>query len=153
MKKINKIIINYIPDYDAQTDHYGKFSDEPGKFAVKHSDNAGQWKYFNAENVENMKQAKENYKRIMDIENGNIQIYGIKAEAEIATSLENVYPAGNWLINHLSSGGLWGLESDANEADFKEVEAEQLDELKDVLLALGFTMAEYTAAPVEVKKN
>lgn len=148
-KKINKIIINYIPDYDADLDWLGKFASEPGKFAVKHNGGSREHPYFNAENVENMKEAKQNYKRIMEFENGHISMYGIKATAEIYTSNDGK----TWLINKVSSGGLWGLESDNTEGAFKEIEAEQLDELKDVLLALGFTAAEYTAAPLEWDKN
>jgi hypothetical protein len=148
-KKINKIIINYIPDYDADLDWLGKFSQEPGKFAVKHDGDRNSYPYFNAANVENIKEAKQNYKRIMEFENGSVQMLGIKATAEIYTSIGG----GSWLINKVSSGGLWGIESDNDESSFKEIEANQIDELKDALIILGFTQAEIKAAPMEAKKN
>jgi len=149
-KKINKIIIEYIPDNDADLDYLGKFSNEPSKFAVKHEPiNRNEYKYFNADNVDNMKHAKENYKRMMDYEKGNFSIYGVKATAEIYTEAGQ----GSWLINKISSGGLWRLESDGGEENFKEVEAEQLDDLKDVLLALGFTAGQIARAPREIKKD
>ena len=148
-KKINKIIINYIPDNDADLDWLGKFSQEPGKFAVKHDGGSRSYPFFNAENVENMKQAKENYKRMMEFENGIVSMYGVKATAEIYTSNDGKA----WLINKVSSGGLWGIESDNEEKYLKEIEVEQLDELKDVLLALGFTAKEFATAPRETDKN
>lgn len=39
----------------------------------------------------------------------------------------------------ITSGGLWGIESDSGEDYFTEIESEQLDELAGILRALGFT--------------
>lgn len=141
MKKINKIIVRHIPDYDADTSYLGEFSNTAGKFAVKHDGGAREYPYFNAENVENMKEAKQNYKTIMKIDSGEIGFIGIKAEAEINTGGEN----GSWLINKISSGGLWGIETPLDGYE-KEVEAEQLSELKDLLIELGFTTKEIAKA-------
>lgn len=92
-----------------------------------------------------MKQAKQNYARIMKYDSGELTDYGISAEAEIKTSCF----ANSWLINRIHSGGLWGINSDCSIADFEEVENEQVDDLKNVLLELGFSKAEIKKAPIE----
>jgi hypothetical protein len=82
------------------------------------------------------KYALENYSRMEDINNGNVGFYGISAEAKVLTQ----YPGSDhWLINTLSSGGLWGIESDSDPSYFEEIEKEQLEELKDVLKEYGFS--------------
>src|SRR3990167_6849492 len=143
MKKINKIIIRHIPDYDADTSYLGEFSNTPGKYAVKHNGGSREFPYFNAENVENMKQARQNCAEMMKINDGEIGFIGIKAEAEIVTG--NDAQKGYGLTNKISSGGLWGIETPLDGYE-KEVEAEQLDELKDLLLEFGFTENEITKA-------
>ena len=144
MKRIEKITIERIPDYDSQLDYLGTFSDEAGEFAVKHEGERGQYAYFNADNVENMKQAKQNYDRVMQYEKGNILDYGVKATAEITTGNKN------WrLLNKISSGGLWGMSSDTDDSEFESEEQNQLDELTDVLIDFGFTKQEVKAAKIE----
>jgi hypothetical protein len=145
MKKIEKIIIKHIPDYDTDLSWLGTFSNEKGEHAIEHSEGGRTYKYFNADNVENMKQARQNYEEMMKFERGESLMIGIKAQAEIRTS----YNGKTWLCNAVSSGGLWGIE-DSNEDDYiKEVEHEQLADIKDVLKELGFTDDEIANAPVE----
>ena len=109
MKKITKIIIRHIPEHDADTSFLGEFSNTPGKYAVKHNGGSREFLYFNAENVENMKQARQNYTGMMKINDGEIGFIGIKAEAEIVTG-DNA-KKGYGLINKIISGGLWGIET------------------------------------------
>ena len=68
MKKINRIIIKHLIDENPDLSYLGEFSNEEGEFAIKHdlSDNRT-YNYFNAENVENMKQAMQNYERMMGV--------------------------------------------------------------------------------------
>ena len=147
MKKIEKITIKRMIDENPDLDYLGKFSDKAGEYAIKHSEgSANLYQYFNAENVDNMKQAKENYNRIMEYEKGNLCDYGIKAVAEIRTSQDE---GNTWLINSISSGGLWGLSSDGTEEDFIQEGSNQLEDLKDVLLELGFEKKEIEAVKVE----
>lgn len=150
MIKVNKIKIRHIPDYDADLSYLGEYADEKGKFGIEieHYTN-GQYRYFNAANVENAKQARENYAYRKRIENGHILMIGVKATAEIATSDDGK----NWLLNEISSGGLWGIEDDGTPetaALIKEdVEADQMHELRDVLKQLSFLEETINAAPVE----
>lgn len=67
--------------------------------------------------------------------NDVFSLMGIKVETEILTSLDN---GKNWLINHISSGGLWGIESDSGEEYLKNVTIEELSELRTTLVGMGF---------------
>jgi hypothetical protein len=43
------------------------------------------------------------------------------------------------VVQKITSGGLWGIESDSDRSHFAEVTAEELADLKAQLLALGFS--------------
>lgn len=77
------------------------------------------------------------------------QMIGVFAEAEIQTSEDG----STWLINTIRSGGLWNTESDSDEQHFKEIEAEELENLKQVLLELGFSAEDIAAARVGRKSE
>lgn len=72
----------------------------------------------------------QDYKRMEDLHRGFWGLIGIKAEAEVVI---------NGVIQKITSGGLWGIESDSDEDNFKQVEAEELVELRKQLEALGFS--------------
>lgn len=134
MKRIKKVIFKR--DYDENPDlsWLGTFSDEKGKFAVKHGNTPSEFAFFNADNVDNMRQARQNYHEVMEFENENKSMMGVTAEAEIQTSSDG----NTWLINHISSGGLWGIDS-TDEDTLKDEELGQFEDLKNVLLELGFS--------------
>ena len=147
MKKINRIIVRHLIDENPDLSHLGKFSDTAGEFAIKHSrEGYGEYKYFNADNVEDMKQAKQNYKLMIDYNNGVWGMIGIRAEAEIITGKKDC-----GLINTIKSGGLWGISNDCDDSEFKSIEEEQVDELKDVLRKLGFSKLQVEKAKIEVE--
>lgn len=75
-------------------------------------------------------------------ERGDFFYIGISADATILTS----YDGKSWLINTITSGGLWGIESDSNESYLESVRMEEENELKDILLAFGFSQEEITGA-------
>lgn len=76
--------------------------------------------------------AQQNYKRMTGLNNGDWCFIGIGAEAEVQSN------AGG-SIQTITSGGLWGIESDSESSYFTEIESEQLAELKSELSALGFS--------------
>jgi hypothetical protein len=147
-KKITKITLKRELDTDPDLSWIGTFDNEAkSEFAIEHEpDNHRTFNWFNPQEgaVENKKQAKRDYDRMMAYENGHWNMIGIKAVAEVQTS-EN---GREWLINHISSGGLWGIESDSDEEYKKEIEQEQLAELTDALLAFGFTAEEIKNAEI-----
>lgn len=73
--------------------------------------------------------------RKRQFEAGLFDFIGIRADAEIAI------PTGPELatIQHIRSGGLWGIESDSDKTYLASIETEELSALKTQLIALGFS--------------
>lgn len=114
----------------------------------------GQYRYFNpssnyvdsldrlvdgntAEEVR--KYVRQDYERMESLNRGAWSFIGIAAEAEVQTN-------GMSTIQRIRSGGLWGIESDSDRDHFRMVEAEELDQLKTELHAIGFTKRAISAA-------
>jgi hypothetical protein len=76
---------------------------------------------------------------------------GVRADAEVCIS--DCRQNGNSLIQEISSGGLWGIESDSGADYFAEVEQEQLQELRGQLHAIGFSNRAITAAFRSVERE
>ena len=146
-----------MPDNDADLSCLGTFDSEAkSDYAIEHEpDNSRTLNWFNPQETSgdtprNLKKyAKKNYERIISYERGNWYMIGIKATAEIATGPQA--GKGYGLITKVSSSGWWGIESDQEPGDFKEIEDDQKAELVDLLKERGFTDAEINAAPVEFK--
>jgi hypothetical protein len=153
MKKINKIIIEHIPDYDADLDWIGTFDNEPkSEFAIEHDvGNPQTYSWFNPQNgaVENKKQAKEDYKRMLAYENGDWGMIGIKATAEVYTSQNG----REWKIDKITSGGLWGIETDSSLEYKIEVEKDEEADLFETLKEFGFTDKDFIGVVYEYKRN
>ena len=75
--------------------------------------------------------------RLAKYNNGDFRYIGIRAEAEIVI---------NSVIQRISSGGLWGTESDSDESYLKEIEQEELSDLRSILHELGFSKRAIAAA-------
>jgi hypothetical protein len=73
---------------------------------------------------------KADYERMESLNAGNWGFIGIQAHAEIVI--------GN-VCQKITSGGLWGIESDSDESYFREVESENLVELRGILHDMGFS--------------
>ena len=144
MKKISKITIKRIPDNDCDLSWIGTFSNEAGPLAIKHDGGSRSYPYFNSANATSKREAQQDYDRMMQFENGNVSMYGVRAEAETLTSQDGK----TWKIDAITSGGLWGLESDNDEKYFTEEEDNQLDDLTITLKEYGFTAEEIAAAPI-----
>lgn len=75
--------------------------------------------------------------RLAEFRNDEFAFIGIMAEAELRIPQgSEPYPA---IIQTITSGGLWGIESDSDKAYLAGIEQEQLAELRDQLKALGFS--------------
>lgn len=59
---------------------------------------------------------------------GDFTFVGVRAEAEVAIG---------GIIQTLTSGGLWGIESDSGDDHFKEVANEEWHELRKILTDVG----------------
>jgi len=148
-KKIDEICIRHIVDEYPDLTFLGEFSNTPGQFAIHHSDNAREFRYFNAYNVSNEAEARENYERMLQFCNGDRCMKGIRAEAQIITSLNLLDSLQSATVNRISSHGLWGIESDSDEEYVKEIEKEELSELRDILTLLGFASEQIDNAPIK----
>lgn len=144
---VEKIIVKHEIDEYPDLSFLGKFSDNPGKYPIKHNGSRGSYHYFNADNVENMTQAKENYNEMMRFENNDIFMMGIKAYAVINIPTDN----NSWIIQHITSGGLWGIESNSDKDYIKTIESEQIDEVKTYLKIL--CVENIDNAPIEYKND
>ena len=71
--------------------------------------------------------------RYHQYQNGDFGFVGIRAEAEIVV---------NGVCQIVTSGGLWGIESDSDRQYLSEVEQEEVDQLKAILQSLGFSDSE-----------
>lgn len=151
MKKINRITISHVVDNDHDLSMLGSFSDKPGKYAIEHDGGRNSYRYFNAENVSNTKEARENYEEMMKFERGELYMIGVRAYADIATKDDENFKS--WTINRISSAGIWGItQGYKNDTeDIKEIEQEQLAEIKDILASLGFTASEIEGAALVVE--
>ncbi len=65
--------------------------------------------------------------RYRQYQNGDFGFVGIQAEAEIVV---------NGVCQIITSGGLWGIESDSGPQYLSEVEQEEIDQLKAILGSL-----------------
>lgn len=91
------------------------------------------------------KYVRQDYERMEDLNRGGWCFVGVVAEAKIQLERHGV-------IQTITSGGLWGIESDSGDY-FKEVEAEQLSELRGQLHAIGFSKRAISAAFRNVEHN
>jgi hypothetical protein len=76
------------------------------------------------------KYAFQDYQRMESLNRGDWCFIGIMAKATVQTE--------NGVTQHITSGGLWGIESDSGDY-IKEVVKEQLSSLKCELLSFGFS--------------
>jgi len=99
----------------------------------------GEFRYFNG-CVENYKgelpedirkYIRQDYERMERLQRGDWCYIGIRAEAEVTLTGD--------VLQDVSSGGLWGIESDSDASYLKEIEAEELSELRKQLYAMGFS--------------
>jgi hypothetical protein len=72
---------------------------------------------------------------------GDFYFVGVRAEAEVV--IDNV-------VQTLTSGGVWSVESDSGDEWFKEMAGEEYGQLREILTSIGVATREL---PLEVKSN
>jgi len=81
------------------------------------------------------------YERMERLQRGDWCFVGIRAEAEI------LVPSGaGSIVQEITSGGLWGVESDSDREYLAEIETEELSSLREQLQAVGFSKRAISAA-------
>jgi hypothetical protein len=109
----------------------------------------GELRYFNG-CVENYKgetpedirkYVRQDYERMERLQRGDWCYMGVRAEAEI------LLPSGDAsIVQEITSGGLWGVESDSDKSYLAEIETEELSSLREQLRAVGFGTRAITTA-------
>lgn len=144
-KRILKVTIKRMADTDPDTSWLGEYSNNPeSDYAIDRVGEDGyhdprEFRYFNPnwQNYEGEPEAdirkfcQQDFERMEALNNGQWQFIGIRAEAEIQLSGD--------VVQTLSSGGLWGIESDSDGAYLEDIQNEQIAELGQQLEAAGFS--------------
>lgn len=143
MRRLVKITVKQIDDGCPDLSYLGEYSERPQAGAIDREAigerGRNECRYFNPAYPE---RAQQDYDRMEAYHRGEWHCVGIRAEAEIQTSGDG----RNWLCNRISSGGLWGLESDADDDYFDVVVEEELVTLRNALAELGFGAEELDRA-------
>lgn len=145
---------NWIDDY---SDAINILCEKTEELTECNCDESGYWshgelQYFNPnfENYDGCTDAEireycwQDYERMESLNNGSWCFIGITAIAEIQL--------GTDVVQEITSGGLWGIESDDN-GTIKQEKENELDQLKDQLLAIGFSKRAISTAFKNVKES
>lgn len=168
--RIDKIIIKHLIDENPEISWLGKFQDnlDPGVIVIRDNDffenlekdenyelpeKGRDYRFFNPCGGDEKpgtpdyeKYGMQDYERIKQLERGDFCFIGIMAEAVVSYPIEN----NSRRIQKFTSGGLWGIETDAGDY-IKEVEQEQLDDLIRHLKTFGIDTRGYKNK-VEIKE-
>ncbi len=140
---------------DAAYDEVGELLDEIDECDCgEHGDmGRGEFRYFNGP-VENYqgedpadirKYIRQDYDRMESLNRGDFSFIGIRAEADVQM------PSG--IVQRITSGGLWGIESDSEEGYLETVQTEELAELKKELFALEISRRAIATAFKNIKQE
>ena len=91
------------------------------------------------------KYVRQDFERAEALNRGDWSYIGVKAEALIET--------GSHVTQRISSGGLWGVESDSDASYFAEIQRDELAGLKAELIALGFSRRSISTAFKSVQER
>lgn len=163
-KKIMNVTVKQLYDEDPDTSYLGNYTDRPepwaiicqgeheGKFVceLRAKDKlprpGRKYNYFIAvagdetPGTKNYrKYAKQDYERMDAFAREDWNFIGLRAEAKVQIG-------DGGLVQTITSGGLWGIESDSGKDELSRLAREQMAELESQLLALGFTRAEVKRA-------
>ena len=95
------------------------------------------------ENTE--KYIEQDQARLESYYQGNWNMLGIRAIAKVSYSIGN----GNRRLETLTSGGIWGVESDSDQDYFETLEQEELDNLKEHLETFGVDVSDFEEKSIE----
>lgn len=139
--RIIGIQVEHKSDTVSDTSYLGEYTDQPGPAdrtvdrAVRGDCGRGEYRFFVAsrsgDETGNQASVEQDYQRMEALNRGEWGYIGIIATAEI------VLPGSN-VIQRISSGGLWGVESDAGDDYHKQVASEELGQLRTELTTIGF---------------
>lgn len=148
-KRILSIRVKSDVDYSPDLSFLGEYKDHGDGNNVIDRKDRGDWERgqcrfchitLSAEETGNPNSVYEDYARLEAYNRGDWCMVGVWAEAEVVLT-------GN-CVQKIRSGGLWGIESDSGEY-LTEVAKEEVEQLKDELIALGFRRSTIDKVEVE----
>jgi hypothetical protein len=92
-----------------------------------------------------IKYTRQDYARMEDLNSGGWCFIGIRAEAEYSIPCATM-GHGQFVLQELSSGGLWGIEGDSSREHLESIEQQELSELRAQLAGIGFSKRAISAA-------
>jgi hypothetical protein len=109
-----------------------------------------EFRYFipNSENYKGLPEAdirkhcRQDFARAESLNRGDWCFLGIRVDAQVILRTEN----GSGIVQDITSGGLWGIESDSENSYLESVAADEWSELKKELGTLGFSKRALAAA-------
>lgn len=116
-----------------------------------------QYRYFNGpvENYEGetpediRKYVRQDYDRMESLNAGHWCFIGIRAEATIVTNINKHHG----VCHQITSGGLWGIESDSDKDYLESIEKEELAQLRTELKSLGFSSRAISTAFKNIERK
>jgi hypothetical protein len=113
----------------------------------------GELRYFNGpvenykgiEPAEIHKYIRQDYDRMESLNRGDWCFIGLRAEAEVQT--------GSDVVQRITSGGLWGIESDSDKDHLESTAREELAQLTTELVGLGFSRRAISTAIKNVQEK
>lgn len=134
--KKSDIKIKRMTDEDPDLSYLGEYSSNPRKNAIDRvaRGDAGrnEFRYCNitmsAEDTGNPDSVEQDYQRLEAYNSGEWCTMGIFAECSVIIG---------GVFQQITSGGLWGIESDSDGEYLASVEAEQIEELLAILAEMG----------------
>ena len=140
--KIESIKIKHIIETQPDLSYLGKYSNNPAEVHIDRKERGnqgcGEYRYFNL-GCGDPEYIEQDYKRAESYNRQEWYVFGVMAVAIVSYSTETV-PASNRLET-LTSGGLWGIESDSEDY-IETVENEQLDDLREHLAHFGIVVSD-----------
>ena len=145
---IESISIKRMIDEHPDLSWIGEFSDTPKDGAINHKERSGERHVYQYFNPANPGYAEQEYKEMMDYENGNYCFIGVQAEAVVS------YPTGNnsRRLEWFTSGGLWGIHSDSDDDYLETIVTEELNDLKQHLEKFCVDVSNFDNIGVERKE-
>lgn len=155
--EILSVCIRREQDENPDLSHLGEYSDTPGPDAIDRGSSTDRYRYFNpamtGDETGYPDSPLQDYERMEAYECGDWYMLGIRVEARIRNPETCV-------VHEISSGGLWGIESDsatgsegADNGYLGDIERQELQALAVELLALGIPRATINTAFEHVKRG
>ena len=99
------------------------------------------------------KYVRQDYERMERLNAGDWCYIGIRAETEVISNTQGTGDKWHGVVQRVTSGGLWGIESDSDRDYLESVERDELANLRDELTALGFSKRAISTAFKNVERK